>query len=115
MSLSIKLDIFKQTGMINDEDHTKLHEIIDLLEKELHITLEEDNAGMLITHAACMMRRIHINEQLNDLNDEIYEEIKKHKSYDEAKLILEKITNIIVIPEYEVKYLMMHLCNIMNR
>ena len=58
MDFTERFELYKEGGMISDEDIKDLNAVIELFKKEYGITLEEENASMFIAHLCAAYGRL---------------------------------------------------------
>lgn len=110
--LKERMDILQQAAVITQEVSDFVKRIIDLLEPEF--PEKESGMEMFTTHLAMATQRILSNDEVENLDDMIWNEVRISPYFSEA----EKTYQIIVkdapcdYPEGERKFLIMHLCNL---
>ena len=67
MDFTERFELYKEGGMINDEDIKDLNAVIDLFKKDYGITLEEENASMFIAHLCAAYGRLSSNEPVDEV------------------------------------------------
>ena len=73
MDFTERFELYKEGGMINDEDIKDLNAVIDLFKKDYGITLEEENASMFIAHLCAAYGRLSSNEPVDEVPEELVE------------------------------------------
>lgn len=109
--LYMRTDILKDNGVINQEVSDVTYKLIDYFcEQEL----EAEKLTVFTTHFSMMLERIRKGETEEAMADAILAELKTNAAYDKAAEFLAYIKEIstISIPEEEVGYLLIHLCNL---
>lgn len=117
-NIIIRLNILANNKIIDQDtlDKTiKIHKLLKFYEINHENSEQYD---MFITHIAMMMQRLKNNISVNaTIDDDIYKDIKDCVSYKKASNILERIENTVItkIPEVEKRFLLLHLCNLLER
>ncbi|MBU5592601.1 PRD domain-containing protein [Clostridium sp. MSJ-4] len=116
MDLTIRLNILKEAGQIDEGIYKDIINIINMFKEKHNISLTEENASMLITHLAISFKRIKDGEIVNSIEEMIYEEVRCNENYDKSEEIFKDIEKVIEssIPEEEKVFIMMHLCALLN-
>lgn len=117
MDLTLRLNILKDAGQIDDEIHNNLIKIIAIVKKEWGIELTEENGAMFITHMSIALKRIKENNIVAPMEAFLFEGLKKEKDFEKALGMmntLEKETHIS-IPEEEKSFILMHLCTLLTQ
>lgn len=111
--LVMRTDILHSSGIISEQVYSACMKTIDDLCAETD-GLDEEKAGIFITHLAMALQRISKNEIESPVGDAVAEELKKNAAYDQALRFLGLISEHaeFEIPESEKQYLMIHLCNL---
>ena len=114
MDFTERFELYKEGGMINDEDIKDLNAVIDLFKKDYGITLEEENASMFIAHLCAAYGRLSSNEPVDEVPEEVLKELESLDTYEESKQILEKVMNATKNPLNEVEqgYALLHINNL---
>lgn len=116
MDLTLRLNILRDAGQIDDEIHDNLLKIIDIVKEKWGIELTEENGAMFITHMSIALKRIKENNIVEPMEDFLYEGLKKEKNFEKS----EEMVNIFVqeinisIPEEEKSFIVMHLCTLLS-
>ena len=112
--LLLRLDIFKNAGMLSQENYEKVIKIIKYLEFK-NINIDEDNGSMLITHIVMYLNRLNKGEMIENLDEESLEELKSFNEYHNAEKIYLNFENILgKINENEKGYILAHLINLLK-
>jgi transcriptional regulatory protein LevR len=114
MDFTERFELYKEGGMINDEDIKDLNAVIDLFKKDYGITLEEENASMFIAHLCAAYGRLSSNEPVDEVPEEVLKELESLDTYEESRQILEKVMNATKNPLNEVEqgYALLHINNL---
>ncbi len=117
MDLSLRLNILKDAGQIDDEIHNNLIKIIDIIKEKWGIELAEENGAMFITHLSIALKRIKENNIVEPMEDFLYEGLKKEKDFEKALEMLNILQKEIhiSIPEEEKSFILMHLCTLLTQ
>lgn len=116
-SLKTRINFMLEINMINEDEKIILEEITKIIENKTRIELNEENAGVMITHIAAMFIRKRENQTLTELEEFILIDIELSKSFDVCKEIIQLINSklSIQIDKVESDYIMLHLCTLLNR
>ena len=114
MDFTERFDLYKEGGMINDDDIRDLNAVIDLFKNEYGVVLEEENASMFIAHLCAAYGRLTSNEPVDELPQEVIEELRSLDSYEESLEILDKVMKATKNPlnETEQRYALLHINNL---
>ncbi|MBU5438018.1 PRD domain-containing protein [Tissierella sp. MSJ-40] len=115
-TLKERLIILRQAGQIDNKIIDIVTEFMKMVENELNIKLNEENASMLVTHMAMTLSRIRKGEEIAPLDDSSLEELKSLAIYKRVQSLIVKIDEElqIGIPQSEFGYIALHLCNLGN-
>ena len=114
MDFTERFELYKEGGMINDEDIKDLNAVIDLFKNEYGVTLEEENASMFIAHLCAAYGRLASKEPVDEVPEEVLKELESLDTYEESKEILEKVMKATNNPlnETEQGYALLHINNL---
>ena len=114
MDFTERFALYKEGGMINDNDIEDLNAVIDLFKHDYGVVLEEENASMFIAHLCAAYSRLNTNEEVDDLPSEVLEELKSLDTYDTSLEILKKVMKVTKNPLNEVEqgYALLHINNL---
>lgn len=117
MKLDDRLIILRDAGQIDNEVFVNVKKIISMMKEKYDIELTEENGAMLITHLSIALQRIKSGDYINQLNDEIFSQVKNNKFYKKAEEIIENIERLIniLIPDNEKSFIVMHLCALLEK
>ena len=110
--LEYRLNILKSSNIIDDEIYEKLLKLLNYLRNDWNIILTEDNGSMLITHLSMALKRIKEGENVNKIDEEVYNDALKSDKLEEVKKIYNGIVENVFIedlPEEEKKYIYVNL------
>ncbi|MDV4150412.1 PRD domain-containing protein [Clostridium sp. AL.422] len=114
MELDIRLNIFKESGMLSEENYNKVLKVIEYFNDIKNIKLVEENAAMFITHLCSALGRMDKNEIVNDIDEEILESLKLEEKYNESMHLVKDLKEVIgEIPKEEMNFLVMHVCTLL--
>ena len=112
--LLLRLEIFKNTGMLSEEYYLKVLKIIEHF-KSLNIYINEENGSMLITHIVMYIDRLKKGDIIENLDQESLEELKLFDQYYAAEEIYDYIEDTLgKINQNEKGYILAHLINLLK-
>ena len=114
MDFTERFELYKEGGMISDDDIIDLYAVIDLFKNEYGVTLEEENASMFIAHLCAAYGRLTSNEPVDEVPEEVLKELEALDTYEESKDILKKVMKATKNPLNEVEqgYALLHINNL---
>lgn len=117
MSLSMRLQILKDAGQLNEANYQAITKVIEMLADDWNIELTEENGAMFITHLAIAFERIAKGETVKPVEDFVLEELKGQKCFTYCSQALVSITAILgdEIPAEEEGYILIHLCTLFTK
>lgn len=116
MELDIRLNIFRDSGMLSEKNYNKVLQVIRYFDEVKNIRLVEENSSMFITHLCSSLERIDKNETVNDVDMEILEALKLEENYKEAINVVKDLKEFLgEIPKEEVNFLVMHICALLRQ
>lgn len=116
MELDIRLNIFKDSGMLSEKNYDKVLQVIKYFNEVKNIKLVEENSSMFITHLCSSLERIDKNEIVNDVDIEILEALKLEENYNESTYVVKDLKEFLgEIPKEEVNFLVMHICSLLRQ
>lgn len=112
--LKDRIEILRSAAVINDNVAQYVNKVIDALEK---YQFDESKMEMFTTHLAMAVQRIMTNGEVEHLDESIWNEVKIFDTFNEAKQVYASIISDapVQIPESEEKFLLMHLCNLLQK
>ena len=112
--LKERIEILRSAAIINDDVAQYVNKVIDILQK---YDFDESKMEMFTTHLAMAVQRIMVSGAVDQLDDSIWNEVKTFNTFDEAKQVYSNITRDVPvkISESEEKFLLMHLCNLLQK
>lgn len=116
MELDIRLNIFRDSGMLSEKNYNKVLQVIRYFDEVKNIKLVEENSSMFITHLSSSLERIDKNETVNDVDMEILEALKLEENYKETINVVKDLKEFLgEIPKEEVNFLVMHICALLRQ
>ena len=114
MDFTERFELYKEGGMINDEDIKDLNAVIELFKKEYGITLEEENASMFIAHLCAAYGHLSSKEPVDEVPEEVLKELESLDTCEESKEVLKKVMKATNNPLNEVEqgYALLHINNL---
>ena len=112
--LKERIEILRSAAIINDDVAQYVNKVIDILQE---YDFDEAKMEMFTTHLAMAVQRIMVSGAVDQLDDSIWNEVKAFNTFDEAKQVYSNITRDVPvkISETEEKFLLMHLCNLLQK
>ncbi len=113
--LKERIKILVEGNVISKQTGDFVNEVIDMLYAE-YTYINEDGAVMFTTHLAMATNRVANNEPVDELDAELWGQIKEADNFDKAVQAYEKVNELTFVnyPESEKQFLVMHLCNVLN-
>jgi len=117
MELDERLIILRDAEQIDEDIYEKSIKIISMFNTRWNIELTEENGAMLITHLCIALQRVKNNSTVEEIDEDIYGEVKLNHNFETCKRVLKDIKNEINmdIPESEQSFILMHLCVLFNK
>ncbi|TCL60121.1 hypothetical protein EDD76_103314 [Kineothrix alysoides] len=115
MDIMERINIMKDYDLIDQIIYNDLAAIIDVF-KESGILLNEENAGIMITHIASAFIRNKTKEKIESLDREIIKDMQNDPMFDEACRIFCMIKSRIQnhFNEIEREFALVHICTVLN-
>ena len=112
--LKDRIEILRSATVINDNVAQYVNKVIDELDR---YQFDESKMEMFTTHLAMAVQRIMKNGEVEHLDESIWNEVKNFDTFNEAKQVYSNIVSDapVQIPESEEKFLLMHLCNLLQK
>ncbi len=116
MDFSERLQLYLEGGMITEKDVENVNKVISLFEKEYGVTLQEENADTFIAHLCAAYARLHSEEDIDELPEEVLNELTSLDTYPLSTEVLDKVMKATDIPlnETEQGYLLLHINNLIS-
>ncbi|MBQ6478569.1 MAG: PRD domain-containing protein [Erysipelotrichaceae bacterium] len=114
MDFTERFELYKEGGMITDEDIEDIQNVIALFRDEYGVVLEEENAAPFIAHLCAAYGRLVSKEPVDEIPETVLEELRSLDTYKESEEILEKVMNATKNPlnETEQGYALLHINNL---
>ena len=115
MDFSERLELYKEGGMLNDEDVKDINNVIGLFKDKYEMVLEEENADFFIAHLSAAYARNKSGEPVEELPQEVMDELLSLETYEKSRNILSDILEITHNPlsEVERNYALLHINNLL--
>ena len=112
--LKDRIEILRSATVINDNVAQYVNKVIDELER---YQFDESKMEMFTTHLAMAVQRIMTSGAVEQLDESIWNEVQNFDTFNEAKQVYANIVSEapVQIPESEEKFLLMHLCNLLQK
>lgn len=115
--LNLRLELIEKSGEIDFSIRKAVIDFIKNIEKKYSIEVKEENGSMLVTHLAMALSRIKKGEEIESIDEEIFQEVKTMRIYSELpeyyKLLEEQLD--ISIPQSEKDYIALHVCTLIKK
>lgn len=111
--LKQRIEILKTSGVIDEDVALFVNDIIDEFSSK---NFDEGKMEMFTTHLAMSTQRIKKNEPVEVLDDAIWMDVKNNKKFEQSKKMFEnlKLKSPASIPDSEKKFILMHICNLLQ-
>ena len=115
MDFSERLELYREGGMLTDEDIRDVESIIALFKDKYGMVLEEENADFFIAHISAAYNRNKLGEPVEELPEEVMNELLSLETYEKSKEILGDILGCTHNPlsETERNYALLHINNLL--
>ena len=115
MDFSERLELYKEGGMLNDEDVKDINSVIGLFKDKYEMVLEEETADFFIAHLSAAYARNKSGEPVEELPQEVMDELLSLETYEKSRNILNDILEITHNPlsEVERNYALLHINNLL--
>ena len=115
MDFSERLSLYREGGMLTDEDIKDIEAILALFKDKYEMVLEEENADFFIAHISAAYNRNKTAEPDEELPEEVMSELLSLATYDKSKEILDDILRVTHNPlsETERNYALLHINNLL--
>lgn len=115
MDFSERLNLYREGGMLTDEDIKDIEAILALFKDKYEMVLEEENADFFIAHISAAYNRNKTAEPVEELPEEVMSELLSLATYDKSKEILDDILRVTHNPlsETERNYALLHINNLL--
>ena len=115
MDFSERLSLYREGGMLTDEDIKDIEAILALFKDKYEMVLEEENADFFIAHISAAYNRNKTAEPVEELPEEVMSGLLSLATYDKSKEILDDILRVTHNPlsETERNYALLHINNLL--
>ena len=114
--LKERIEMLTTCGFVEDSGRNDLYKIADILENKYQIPVDDDTAGVLITHIAAALKRAREGEKVEPLEADILAQVSEIQEYETAlsirKTILEEMANELSPDEQD--FLLVHIGTILQ-
>jgi len=110
-----RLDILKESGVIDSEIYTYTLAVLKYLDKEIPF-LDEERVAVFLTHLAMAAARENSGNPIDAMEPFIKEEIINDSTFPRAKDLWQKLEKIspIKFSETEIDYCYVHICSMLK-
>lgn len=110
MNLNFRLELLKKANQIDEEVFIAMAGVIDLFKNNWNVELTEENGQMMITHLSMALMRVKKSLPVNEIDEEVYADVKESEFFIQAREILEDMMEILPVklPESEKKYMLVN-------
>lgn len=117
MDFTERLDLYKEGGMINEQDVQDVLAIIKMFKDEYGVELQEENADTFIAHICAAYSRNKSGEPVDELPEPVRKEIEGLDSYEQSLQILNRLIEVTHNPLNQVErdYALLHINNLIAR
>ena len=117
MDFTERLDLYKEGGMLNDEDVADVLSIIRLFKEEYGVELQEENADTFIAHICSAYSRNKTGELVEELPKPVRDELEGLDSFQQSLQILNRLIEVTHNPlsQVEKDYALLHINNLIAR
>jgi len=117
MDFSERLELYKEGGMLNDDDIKDVLAIIEMFKIHYGVELQEENADTFIAHICAAYSRNVTNEPIDELPESVREELEGLQTYPESLEVLNRLVEVTNNPLNQVErdYALLHINNLIAR
>lgn len=110
MTLNDRLNILRDSGTLSQKNYDNVLKVIEYFNNKYSIVLTEANASAFITHLCMALERIDKGEQVEPLDQEVYEAASQEPTFEKASACCRDIREILPqLPDVEVEYICAHV------
>ena len=111
--LKERIDILKTSGVIDRDVANFVTEVIDDFSSK---HFDEGKMEMFTTHLAMAIERIKKNEPVETLDDIIWNDVKNNENFENATKLFKVLSakSPVTITDSEERFLLMHICNLLQ-
>lgn len=116
MNFDERLELYKEGGMLTDNDVKNVNAIITMFKDDYGVTLEEENADFFIAHICAAYGRNVTKEEIDPLPDAVRNELEGLDTYNESLEVLKRLLEVTDSPlsDIEKDYALLHINNIIR-
>ena len=116
MNFDERLELYREGGMLTDNDVKNVNAIIAMFKDDFGVTLEEENADFFIAHVCAAYGRNVTKEEIDPLPDAVRNELEGLDTYEESLKVLERLLEVTDSPltDVEKDYCLLHINNIIH-
>ena len=111
IDLTFRIKLLTDAEQITAAEAAGLADMITLFAEQWLIELDEDNAGMFITHLAMALKRQRAGESIQALDEFIVTEIEQSAAFPKSLVAMAELEKLfaIALPVSEQGYIYLHL------
>ncbi len=117
MDFTERLDLYREGGMLSDDDVKDVNAIIQMFKDDYNLTLEEENASTFIAHICAAYSRNVSKEEIDPLPDVVRNELEGLPTYGESLQVLKRLLEVTQNPLSDVErdYALLHINNLIGQ
>lgn len=110
-----RIDILCSADIITKDDAAVCGQIVDILAQERE-DVDEEKAGIFITHLAMALKRTKEGEKEEPIDAEILEALKEEPVYEKASAFFGKVMGRLPVElsDAEKGFIFVHVCNVLG-
>ena len=111
IDLPFRIRLLSDAEQISPAEADGLTAMLKMFAEKWHIELNEDNAGMFITHLAIALKRMRENDTIQALDCAIIDEIQASVAYPQSVTAMNEIESLfnVNLSDSEKGYIYLHL------
>lgn len=116
MNFDERLELYREGGMLTDNDVKNVNAIINMFKEDYGVVLEEENADFFIAHICAAYGRNVTKEEVDALPDAVRNELEGLDTYKESLQVLERLLEVTDSPlsDVEKDYALLHINNLIS-
>lgn len=116
MNFDERLELYREGGMLTDNDVKNVNAIINMFKEDYGVVLEEENADFFIAHICAAYGRNVTKEEIDALPDAVRNELEGLDTYKESLQVLERLLEVTDSPlsDVEKDYALLHINNLIS-
>ena len=116
MDFTERLDLYKEGGMLTDNDVKNVNAIIQMFKDDYNVLLQEENADFFIAHICAAYGRNVTKEEIDALPDVVRSELEGLDTYAESLQVLNRLLEVTDNPlsDVEKDYALLHINNLIG-